>query len=102
MRVDWIIFESLGKLRDIRAVPPLVKTLDRGVVFLGEGKSKIIDILINVASESEEQCRIVAKHLWKRAVSPVQALVYEPLLSIATRLVVLEVERLPPPEYPDV
>jgi HEAT repeat protein len=90
--------EALAQLGDTRAVGPLIAILkdEHGDVrwaaaTLGQLATKL----------ATEHCRTIAHRLWWEAATPDQPDVYEPLLSIATRLVVLEVERLPAPKYPD-
>jgi HEAT repeat protein len=90
--------KALAQLGDTRAVGPLIAILkdEHGDVrwaaaTLGQLATKL----------ATEHCRTIAHRLWWEAATPDQPDVYEPLLSIATRLVVLEVERLPAPKYPD-
>lgn len=90
----------LGQLGDGRAVEPLVAALRDEDESVRESAAEALGRL--AAKLTEAQCRTAADRVWQEAIRSEQPDVYEPLLAVANRLVVLEVERLPTPEYPDV
>ncbi|MBE7468275.1 MAG: HEAT repeat domain-containing protein [Anaerolineales bacterium] len=89
--------KALGYLGDNRAVEPLLAALrdeSRGV------RESAVDALKRLAPKmTEELCHMAARKTQRAAMWHKN--VYELLLPLATRLVMLEVERLPAPEYPD-
>jgi HEAT repeat protein len=128
--VHWRVVEALGRLGDGRAVEPLIAVLRDKHEFvrrkavealgqLGDGRA-VEPLIIALWDENEDvrgsavaalgqlsaklievHCRPAVQRLWREAIEPDQPDVYELLSVLANWLVVLEVERLPPPKHPD-